>query len=108
MMSGTAIASQADGNVGYTACATMTITNAEYGLNTNSAHVYSCKSGYAVANANTSCTAFTTDSNCRKLGSTGAYCGQCWYAYYFTTTTCTLGANLMAFAGLVLAALYMM
>jgi len=102
MLSGTAISSN-EGTVGYTTCSTQTITNCEYGSPMNSAHCYSCKSDYAVATADTSCVAFTTDSNCRKLGTGDTYCSQCWHAYYFDTTSCVLSAKLFAFSGLVIA-----
>merc|ERR1712232_459679 len=105
---GTTAISGNDGTLGYTTCVATTITNSDVGNPTNNAQAYFCKSGYAVSNAGTACTAFSTDSNCRQLGSTGAYCGTCWFAYYFTTTVCTLGTSLAAFAGIVLAALYMM
>jgi len=92
----------------YPTCASATITNAELGLGSDNTKVYTCKSGYAVVTLETSCKAFTTDSNCRKLGSTDAFCGECWHSYYFDTTTCKLGATLMSFAGIVMAALYLM
>lgn len=92
----------------YPTCSTNTITNADVGNPGDNAKVYTCKSGHAVANAHTSCVAFTTDSNCRELGTGDTYCGQCWHSYYFDTTTCKMGASLMSFAGIVMAALYLM
>jgi len=104
--SGTRLTINTAGNMWYSACSTGAITNAELYSGVNALHAYTCKSSYAVANDNLSCAAFTTDSNCRKLGS-GAWCGECWYSYYFDTTTCKLAAGLMAVGGIVMAALTM-
>ena len=85
--SGTATA-----NAGYAACAGTALTNCEYHYYNGSAQAcYSCKSNYAVASTTTSCTAFTTDSNCRQLNSAGT-CHYCWHAYYWNTSTCKLTA----------------
>lgn len=88
-------------NVGYASCSkTGAITNCglhSYALKTK---CYTCNTGYAVASAETSCTAFTTDANCRMLSSGGSYCKECWHSYYFTTTTCTLAANILALGGM--------
>merc|ERR1712070_1365034 len=98
----------ADGIIlGYTTCTAGSITNAEYYNVMNNAQAGTCKSGYAVANAATSCVAFTTDSNCRSLGTGDTYCGQCWYAYYFSLTVCTLSASLMTFGAAVAVVLSM-
>jgi len=105
--SGTAISSN-DGNVGYPTCVSQTITNCDLPSATAATDCYTCNSNYAVVTAGTSCTAFTTDSNCRKLGTGDTYCSQCWHAYYFTTTTCTLTAKIFAFSGLVIAFLAFM
>merc|ERR1712007_43795 len=95
-----------DGTLGYTTCVANTISNAMNGSPMDNTKVYTCMKGFSVAYNELSCTAFTTDEACRKLGSTNAYCGQCWYSYYFSTTTCTLGANLLALCGIVMAAFY--
>merc|ERR1711976_32661 len=98
----TAVSSN-DGTVGYTTCVSQTVTNCDLGSATNNANCYTCNSNYAVATAQTSCVAFTVDSNCRQLGTGDTYCGQCWHAYYFETTTCILAAKMFAFSGLVIA-----
>jgi len=89
----------------YTACTSGSLTEAKYYSGMNPLHAYTCSSDFAVANDNLSCKAFTKDSNCRKLGTGNTYCGECWYSYYFDTTTCKLAAGLMAFGGIVMAAL---
>merc|ERR1712113_108076 len=89
-------------NVGYTACSTTgIIANCDYHMSSNNAQCYTCASDYAVASTNTSCTAFTTDSNCRKLSNT--WCSECWHAYYFENTTCILAGKLFVFSAFVVA-----
>lgn len=89
--------------LGYSACtATGAITNCELGDFQTPTKCYTCKSGYAVVTAATSCKAFTLDSNCRLLGTGDAECVECWMAYYFNLTKCILGANIMALGGLVM------
>merc|ERR1712153_18694 len=64
------------------------------------------KSGYAVVNAGTSTVAYTTDKNCRKLGSVvTTQCVECWDGYYWNTTMCKLFskvfvAGFMVFIGM--------
>jgi len=90
--------------LGYTACSTTgVVTNCEYGLASDNTKCYSCKSDYAVASTDTSCTAFTTDSNCRKISST--WCHECWHSYYFSSQKCTLAAKLFIYSGLIAAVL---
>merc|ERR1712054_24547 len=97
--SGTAVST-----VGYPSCVTGTITNATYYSSPTVA--YECASGYAVASTGTSCTAYTTDSNCRKLAA-GGWCNECKNSYYFSTTTCTLGAKMLAAGSMLLAAFFL-
>jgi len=78
----------------------VTITNCEmsYATGTTTHGCYYCKSGYAVNAANdTGCTAYTTDSNCRKLqlDGTTTYCYSCWDAYYWNATKCKLSAGVV-------------
>jgi len=89
--SGTGVATE---NAGYASCSTANnIANCEYhylaGASTLSC--YSCATGYAVASTPTSCTAYTTDSNCRQLHTDGT-CSQCMHNYYWNTSTCKLTA----------------
>ena len=84
--------------VGWSSCAASTaITNCEYqflpGASTNAC--YSCKSNYAVASTSLTCSAYTTDGNCRQLDSSGD-CAYCWHAYYFNISTCKLTAFMTA------------
>jgi len=101
----TAITSSLHGIVGYTTCVAATISNAGYSDPTDNTKVYTCDTGYAAANALTSCIAFTTDSNCRQLDSTNAYCLTCWHSYYFNAGVCVLKAGVVALSGLALALL---
>merc|ERR1712178_464694 len=91
------------GNATYTSCSGSAMSNCDYQSGTD---CYYCKTDYAVnhtaSNNVFSCTAYTTDNNCRKLLSAGV-CGTCWDAYYFNGTTCKLFAKIFA-AGLMLAA----
>lgn len=99
--SGTAIGNS---TIGHAACVASSIANSAIMMNGSTVNVYTCKSGYAVASANsTTCTAFTTDSNCRKLSST--WCGECWHSYYFNAKVCVLNAQLIALSGLALVVL---
>jgi len=104
----TAITDSDGSTIGYTTCVSATITNQELGSPVNNAQAFTCKSDYAVATGGASCVSFTTDSNCRMLGTGNAYCGTCWMGYYFTSATCTLAANLLAFGGLLAAMFSMM
>lgn len=88
----------------YPTCTTSgIITNCD--LHAGSSNCYTCASGYAVVTAQTSCTAFTADSNCRKLGTGDTFCQECWAGYYFTATVCTLGAYVMIMSAMTLAVL---
>jgi len=79
-------------DVGYPTCiAGNTITNCSIYGAYDKTKCEICIAGFAVDFAGTACTAFTDDTNCKQLGSTGAYCGQCKDNYYFTTNTCTIG-----------------
>merc|ERR1712139_71599 len=86
------------GNSTSTSCAGTAITNCDYAYGTSCG---ACKSKYAVASTGLTCTAFTTDSNCRQLASDGT-CGSCWHAYYFNATVCKLFAKI-AVAGFAMA-----
>merc|ERR1711977_39012 len=46
-----------------------------------------CKSGFAVKSDDTSCVAFTTDANCRKLAADSS-CAECTGKYIFDKTKC--------------------
>lgn len=72
------------------------ITNCEFSIQRSATvqNCYSCASGYAVGSAQTSCTSFTNDSNCRLLHSGEAYCHYCWHSYYWDTKTCALNGRL--------------
>jgi hypothetical protein len=99
--SGTLIA-----GVGYASCVAQTIANCDVGnpfLNTT---CYNCKSGYAVSTDSLSCVAFTTDSNCRQLGTGNTYCSQCDDGYIFNLLVCESSAKLVAVFGLALAAFF--
>lgn len=76
----------------YTSCAGTAIANCDYASG-NGCHY--CKSDYAVASTGLTCSAYTTDSNCRGLLSDGT-CGNCWDAYYFNGTTCKLFGSILA------------
>jgi len=52
---------------------------------------YSCGTGYAVASTLLTCTAYTTDTNCRVLLADGA-CGECVTGYYWNGAICGLTA----------------
>jgi len=52
---------------------------------------YSCSTGYAVASTLLTCTAYTTDTNCRVLLADGA-CGECVTGYYWNGAICGLTA----------------
>ena len=79
-------------------CTGTVITNCDYASGTSCTY---CKSKYAVASTGTSCTSFTSDSNCARLASDGT-CGSCWSAYYFNATVCKLFAKISV-AGIALA-----
>jgi len=86
---------------GLTSCATTTIANCDIGRGTD---CFKCNSGYAVTSTtNTTCTAYTGDSNCRKLGTGNAYCAECHWGYIFNLLVCESSAKLMAFSGLMMA-----
>merc|ERR1712048_736771 len=106
--SGTKKMNQANTGGLYPTCAQATITNAAIGHMLDNTMVYTCATGFAVANNQLSCVAFTADANCRRLGTGNTYCADCKDSYYFDGTTCTLSAKLMSFAAIVMAALYLM
>jgi len=41
------------------------------------------------------CVGYTTDENCREVNSSDEGCVKCWFAYYFSGTTCTLYSQLL-------------
>jgi len=90
----------------YPSCTKSTITNCDYHNPSTPTKCMTCKSDYAVANNDLTCTSFTTDSNCRKLGTGNTYCYTCWMAYYFDTKTCLLGGKILAFVGSLMMAAY--
>lgn len=55
-----------------------------------------CKSNYAVKSADSSCYAYTTDSNCRSLQTDNTNCLSCWDAYYWNATVCKLNAKVVS------------
>jgi len=40
--------------------------------------------------SNYACVGYTTDENCKDVNTADEGCIQCWFAYYFSGTTCTL------------------
>lgn len=96
--------------VGYPTCTqTGAISNCAYANRTDKTKCAVCSTGYAVAIANdTSCTAFTTDANCRKLGgSTTPWCIECKDGYYFDGKGVCLMSSWMMRASALLVALLM-
>merc|ERR550532_2043765 len=94
--------------IGSTACATTSkITNCElHYLSGTTVACYTCKSNYAVASTSTTCSSYTTDSNCRQLNA-NSVCGHCWAAYYFNVSTCKLQASLAIVSSFILAIMIM-
>jgi len=97
-----------------TACGSVTtaITNCYRYTHSVSSGVVSyycnaCKSGYAIAYAGTSCIV-NADPGCFKFTSGDVFCGECWYAYYFSGAVCIAKSyvgvmiGLIAFIGLFL------
>jgi len=85
------------------------ITNCEtYTPVSSGSACFTCKSDFAVSNAQTACTAFTKDANCRRLGSGDTECQYCWYSYYWSASTCTLKSGLFFLVSSVLALLLAM
>merc|ERR1712195_263464 len=74
-----------DGTI--TNCLFYQVTDATASLN----NCYSCGTGYAVASTLLTCTAYTTDTNCRVLLVDGA-CGECVTGYYWNGAICGLTA----------------
>jgi len=74
-----------DGTI--TNCLFYQVTDATASLN----NCYSCGTGYAVASTLLTCTAYTTDANCRVLLADGA-CGECVTGYYWNGAICGLTA----------------
>lgn len=96
-------------DIGYSACSkTGILVNCESHYLSGSATTacYSCASNYAVASTSITCSAYTTDGNCRQLDSAGA-CSQCWHAYYWNTSTCKLTAFMTVIPMMALAVLAM-
>jgi len=90
--------------VGYPSCtSTGIITNCSFANPILNTECFEAATGNCVSFDATGITAFTTDANCRQLGTGNTYCGQCKNGYYFVTTVCTLGAQLMAVSGLIMA-----
>jgi len=92
-----------------TACTATILANCDTAYWTAGSTVQGCwypKSGYAVVNAGTSTVAYTTDKNCRQLGSVvTTQCVECWDGYYWNTTMCKLFskvfvAGFMVFIGM--------
>jgi len=82
--------------LGSEACATTNaITNCAFHVVSADAtavnNCYSCSTGYAVASTLLTCTAYTTDTNCRVLLADGA-CGECVTGYYWNGAICGLTA----------------
>jgi len=80
--------------LGSTDCITGTIDNCLFyqvaaAADTN--ECYSCATGFAVASTLLTCTAYTTDANCRVLLADGA-CGECVTGYYWNGAICGLTA----------------
>jgi hypothetical protein len=75
------------------------ITNCDYveQISTTVKHCYACGYNFAVTFNDLLCSAFTADSNCRKLGSSNAGCWYCWHSYYWDSDHCRLGAGLNRF-----------
>jgi len=75
-----------------------TITNCkmQYQTGASTNKCYYCASKYAVANAETSCVSYTTDSNCQLLQSGDSNCRNCWYSYYWNATKCKLAGSILA------------
>jgi len=92
--------------VGYVSCVTKTIDNCDVGNGVDKDKCLYCKSDFAVVAAETSCAAFTVDSNCRVTATAGTWCLECWMAYYFDAKVCVLKAGLIGFSMLALLALF--
>merc|ERR1712183_574465 len=101
----TAVTDSDGQTIGFTDCVASTIANVDLMMGGSNTLGVTCKSGYAVANNGASCIAFTTDSNCRNLGTGNTYCAGCWFGYYFNLTVCQLASSMMAFGGIVAAML---
>merc|ERR1712021_102590 len=85
-------------------CRQTLCTQAAGGAATYTATCKLCDSGKGAAS--TSTVAYTTDKNCRKLGSVvTTQCVECWDGYYWNTTMCKLFskvfvAGFMVFIGM--------
>jgi len=107
MGSGTAMTvTTSSDKVGYPSCVTNTITNCDVGNGLDVTKCLYCASDFAVEMAETSCAAFTADSNCRITATAGTWCLECWMAYYFDAKVCVLKAGLIGFSMLALLALF--
>jgi hypothetical protein len=102
-------------NIGYATCvaAASAIASCEIYNPILRTQCYSCASGKAVDFAQTACTTFAGDANCRRLQTGNTYCMECKTNYYFTLKVCTIGytattttgANLMAAGAMFMALL---
>jgi len=106
MGSGTAMVVDSSVTVGFPSCVTNTITNCDVGNGLDVSKCLYCASDFAVVMAETSCGAFTADSNCRITATAGTWCLECWMAYYFDAKVCVLKAGLIGFSMLALLALF--
>jgi len=80
--------------IGSTDCTTANlITDCAFHVvaSTAATNCYSCSTGFAVASTLLTCTAYTTDTNCRVLLADGA-CGECVTGYYWNGAICGLTA----------------
>jgi len=89
-------------NGGYPTCTKGSVSNCDWAA--TSTTCYFCKSKYARSTTST-CTSYTTDSNCIQLDANSA-CSTCWNAYYWNATTCKLAAGIMSVAFMAVAALF--
>jgi len=90
-------------NVGYESCTTQTITNCSISHPLNNLWCFEAAASHVVAANNLTAVSFTTDANCRKMSAGGTWCSDCKNGYLFNSTTCQLGAQLMAVSGLIMA-----
>merc|ERR1711884_12505 len=93
-------------NVGYAGCTqTGAISNCSMSNPHDKTKCQVCAANYAVSHSNdTSCAAFTTDVNCRKLGDATTF-KECKDGYYFDSKTCVLASSIMMFSSMVLSLL---
>jgi len=58
------------------------------------ASCFGCNKNFGL-NGSSQCVGYTTDENCRGVNTQDEGCIKCWYAYYFSGTTCTLYSQLL-------------